>query len=310
METKEALINAGLALPDHIIPDFTLTLPEHDERLHLALSRMTQMRKGELVRYTPRELATAIDHVQRDLALTLRVNPELLRRADPNAIEELLTFCEGDGGRVIVMRHGGQALNAVTSQLTGKEQKIAQMQSPHNEQDPLTSLSVAESCAPALALRYIAARIEKRVKVWSSQNRRAAQVGFLATHAANEFFVGDLRQNLLLYNTRLNCVNYQTPLREEQIALLGPDGSLPWEIKAVNAVCGRGTFEQVEIETINAINDGLAKGGIIVAVTHTQQTGVADVQMAGEEACRYTFLGFRAFDNHYSQLFLNGVHEG
>lgn len=214
-------------------------------------------------------------------------------------VKEFIDALYGEGTRVVVKRHGTQEKNCVTASLRGAEQKIRMMQLPHNMEDGLTHTSLAESAAEAVLFEYAAAITGKNVRVLSSENTRSAQPAVMISQ----------RGGALAFASPLRCVNYRSDIPWQQINdLLGQErqGSLIWDEKVVNSVCGNGTFLQLTTDFTKLLQNYLNhrdENEIVLMITHTQQTNIADI-CAGAVPERWREYGSRIFIDSQSSILL------
>lgn len=239
--------------------------------------------------------------VEQDAAKAIVVFPDeaagLVRTSEihPQSLIDLEQALAGDGPRVIIMRHGTQFSDMP---------KIDMMRLPHNMTEPLTDISMAQAVATAVTLSVIAGKLEKPIRVISSENKRALQTAALIAGITGAQFVID---------KRLNCVNYppKKEVSDEELSqLLGPEnkGALLWQKEIVDRVCGPGTFERISRDMPRLLARLLLQdnNSITIVITHTQQTQAADV-LAEDEPVRLRELGVRLFSPSGSVLVPNGI---
>lgn len=209
-----------------------------------------------------------------------------IRRIDTDLMFHNIAPVLSEGG-IIVVRHGAQFAPGLS--------KIAMMQMPHNYQDPLTHISMAEAAAFAVFADQLQKSTGLPVEIWTSKNIRAYQV-------AQELSIFTRKEGSipnLYYKTALDCLNYPNKPEEEINEMLGPDakGSLLWE--RLDDFAGEGTRQMFKDNMMGLIRlafrispEGEWKNKIIIMVTHTQQTNAVDALFGDENPERYSELGF------------------
>lgn len=271
--------------------------------------RLNRAFKSALTLYQERkpneaDLFAAVDFAN---ALQTRILKDLgIEGAKPREIDlvqvaQLAKALQGTGGKVILMRHGTQQIAPDTKELKGATQKIRLMQVPHNREDPLTDVSLAETAGTAYIFRFLSTKLGKPITVKSSENTRAAEVAAFLSYLTNA---------PAEYDKRLTCVNYPQLPDETIDSLLGEgsNGGLAWNKSIVDAVTGEGSYDRITRDINSVIEEGLKGEGIRIYVTHTQQTNAADLA-AGAQPTRLSELGMRVFGhNRQSTLLSQGIY--
>jgi len=286
--------------------DFTQRLTESNPRLKTVLDVSHDFLSREaIIGLTLPQAVEKANQLTHKVAEKLRPEGVVLREVFPGIVNALGHSLSGEGGRVVMLRHGGQQQDLETGSLKGSSQKIRMMQHEHNRKDSLTDQSLAEAAGMAVVFKALQEASGKKIVVKSSINTRAAQVAAL---------LAEIAECEIRYDSRLDCVDYPDNLKDEAIdTLLGPTnkGGLVWEKETVNRVVGDGTFERITGDVQQIVGEGLRGGQLVINVTHTQQTNAADV-MAGRSPSRLAEMGMSVFMQtpQTSFLFQNGIFQG
>lgn len=218
-------------------------------------------------------------------------------------LKQLKEAFQADGPHVVFMRHG--------TQFSDNPDKIVMMRLPNNMNEPLTTQSMIQATATAVAIAEIARKTGKKIRVVSSENRRALQTAAVIAGAAKAATTATLE-----IDQRLNCVNYPPidEMSEEELrSHLDAGGSLPWEEDAVDAVCGGGTYQRIMEDIKQMLDETLVQDSntITIVITHTPQTQAMDT-LFWQQPNRLRELGMRVVSfgqNREIQttLFPNGI---
>lgn len=296
--------------PDIFRPsaDFVQTLKAQDQRFARFYGDAVQAeefaRRARISQFEVERIARLANIVQLKANHGgLREQATMLREVDPQPVANALEALTGEGGRVVMMRHGGQTVNPQVALMSDDLKKIRMMQLPFNMFDPLSAHSRAEAFGTAIPLRVAQERTGKTLEIRTSENARALQLAVLIARIANA--------GSFLIDRRLTCVNYRSiGVSDEQLLqwLAESKGSLPWKPEIVNRVCGEGTFEKIVRDVDRVITEGIANPNkIVLCITHTQQTNACD-EREWETPTRYAELGMRIIQPQTSFLLKNGIY--
>ncbi|MBI2036202.1 histidine phosphatase family protein [Candidatus Microgenomates bacterium] len=289
--------------------DLLTQLVSEDPRLGVAIVRARD--QLFITKYTLNGLSTPLALVAFQEGLVVRLNLPFSETrqaakkglANEGSLKRLEEVFQSNGPHVAFMRHG--------TQFSDNPDKIAMMRLPNNMTEPLTTQSLIQAAATAVAITEIARKTGKKIRVVSSENRRALQTAAVIAGVAKEITPVNFE-----VDQRLNCINYpplDEMVEEELRKYLDAGGSLPWREDVVDAVCGEDTYQRITTNMRQVLDGSLGKGSdiITIIVTHTQQTQAVDT-IFGEEPGRLRELGMRiAFpgqqQNPQTALFQSGI---
>ena len=131
--------------------------------------------------------ATQAANLANELALSVfqslnleKQDQSLPDQVNPEKVEQLTQVVQGDGTRLVVIRHAEQSPPEFIYSIPRTDlRKIRMMQNPFNQQDLITNKSFAESYATSLIIAYVAQRTGKEVRIYSSENMRALEIAKL-----------------------------------------------------------------------------------------------------------------------------------
>ena len=227
-------------------------------RAALPLAFVRSFERGPVDLASPASIAETITELQHSEATILKPNDALFtREANPEMIQSFLNIMRRPGKKTIWMRHGLQKSDTA--------EKIPMMQEERNVNDPATENSLAEAFGFALLLNYVKRMTGKTIRVRTSENMRAGQIGaIIAEVTEGEFGV----------DRRLNCLNYSNELTEVQRAYLAAhNGTVDWNEPGADLIFGEGSYRQVN-QDMQDLTEELAQEDenvIEIVMTHTQQ---------------------------------------
>lgn len=293
-----------------------------DLRLHRALKVWQEFR----LEYSPEienigslnsiRVAQLANHLGHSIYETLGVESEdqRLEPVSPNKLEELAVSIEGEGSKLIAIRHAEQSPPEWIFTIPRTDfRKIRMMQNPFNQHDLISNRGMAEVFSVGFGLLYLKERTGKSVEISSSGNLRALE-------AADIFstMLGDIPYQI---DEGLSCISYKdesdTPsVTVEQILKALPTGYMPWIPELVDELCKENVRGQKPsagiISSVGQLFEQGAKGDenkLIVALTHSQQ--LCEVQrLAGQlsdSAVRYPELSMLVVNGGQFKAFPSGV---
>lgn len=271
-----------------------MSIPEQIAQTYITFREQHNFNEKPLGKRTEEELQSLSDQLQVDLAKVLGVEPlevSKLRHIDPEAVKELAFYLR-DGGTVL-MRHGPQDTKATN--------KVDQMKSPANMQDPATKEGLVEFASTLLAIEYTLdnmywAHPDQKISfnILSSRNQRALDVANV---------IGAVFNRKARIDDRLTCMDYT-----DHVTLgdpdLNPDGSVDWAPNKIDAVFGPGSYGKETALTRGVIGDAKTQEGneirnrnhntqpphFTLLIGHTQGTNAADT-LAGRTPTRFKNYG-------------------
>lgn len=190
-------------------------------------------------------------------------------------IEQLVTSVEGEGNRIIFMRHGEQSPPEWVSSIPHPGlKKIRMMQNPLNKDDLLTNKAIVEAFSTALVFLHIQKKTGKKVTIVTSENKRALEVSSIISQITGSTYEIDKGLDSIIYQDErdMPAVNVESLLEEL------PNGIMPWDFDKVDKWCKPSLNGQKQsIAIVTAVNqllqNGTDKSGneLIIAITHSQQ---------------------------------------
>ncbi len=191
-------------------------------------------------------------------------------------------------GCCIAMRHGEQE-SGYAAGLNDEETKIIQMRSAHNINDLMTERSAIEFIATMFIFKYMKDKFSIEFLIESSENQRALQPAKA---------LAKLLETNCKINLALSCVNYpdNTILPDDQLKTILEKGTLPWQQKAIDRVCGNNTFNYITQNMSQLFStETLQKNQVRLKITHTQQIN-AVCEMLKLAINRFGYFGFVGLD--------------
>ena len=263
--------------------------------------------------------ATQAANLANELALSVfqslnleKQDQSLPDQVNPEKVEQLTQVVQGDGTRLVVIRHAEQSPPEFIYSIPRTDlRKIRMMQNPFNQQDLITNKSFAESYATSLIIAYVAQRTGKEVRIYSSENMRALEIAKL---------ISQMTQGAIAVDEGLSCITYKDEhdnpsVTLEQILAEIPSGFMPWNPELVDKLCkptksGGKPSEAIIRSLQNLFNQKSDDSNVlIVALTHSQQMAEA-LSLAGlltDHTVRLSELSMVALGGVQDHIFERGI---
>lgn len=260
------------------------------------------------------EIVSLGDELSASISQAIGINAiEPTSHISRDKIIRLASSISGKGNRIIFMRHGEQSSPEWIFSIPNPGlRKIRMMQNPFNEEDLLTNRGLVDVFTTAFILLYVKETAGRKVRVLSSENKRAVEVAEIistiipdATYAKSE---------------GLSCITYRDerddpPVSLEDILADLPSGFMPWEPTLVDKLCKdtKGGVKQSAV-IVGTISDLMTLGTdgegneLYVVLTHNQQLAevLREVGKLDDPAMRFPELTMLVLGDINDCLVLEG----
>lgn len=208
------------------------------------------------------QLIDAVEKLQMGYLQQLKIQKASIRRIDAAQLAKLYDHVNAEQGGRFILRHGEQDPGSQIDSLNDEtSKKIAMMQSPHNEQDPIRISSAIEYIGTLMIILYIKSRTRYQPIIESSSNLRAKQPADA---------LGQILKTDVSYPSKWQCVNYRDNAFLD-VTLLDK-GTVPWQEKNIDTVVKAGAFAEINQNMLQIKNQPTPLACLELDFTHTQQT--------------------------------------
>ncbi|MEK7617481.1 MAG: hypothetical protein AAB414_05540 [Patescibacteria group bacterium] len=223
----------------------------------------------ERVAILSNELATSVGHV-------IGNRNENADPVDATKLTQLQNLIAPPGRKIVFMRHGEQdPPEWIASIEDPAVRKVRMMQNPFNKQDCLTNKGFVNVFATVLSLYYLVESTGKKLRIFSSENRRAEEVaGIMSYLIPNSTFSIEEGLDSISYRDE----NDDPPATLEQILEDLPSGNMPWIPQLVDKWSKRPSDENQSVLIAKAVAELMAMAAtegrgsdLTVVLTHSQQ---------------------------------------